>query len=82
MIATGPQFIATGPQSERPGPRSLQFDNRGVEATLNRNGYTTKVLTEMLGIKSAELRALFKHELGSDRARDLKEQMLAAGLPV
>lgn len=59
---------------------SKQID--GVEATLNRNGYTTKVLTEMLGVKPAELRALFKHELGSDRARDLKEQMLAAGLPV
>jgi hypothetical protein len=29
-----------------------------------------------------ELRALFKQELGAERARDLKEQMLAAGLPV
>ena len=43
---------------------------------------TVRVLTEMLGVKPAELRALFKHELGSDRTRDLKEQMLAAGLPV
>ncbi|HUZ90688.1 MAG TPA: recombinase family protein [Methylocella sp.] len=51
-------------------------------ATLTRNGYTTKVLTEMLGVKPGELRALFKQELGAERARDLKEQMLAAGLPV
>jgi hypothetical protein len=29
-----------------------------------------------------ELRALFKQELGAERARDLKEQMLAAGLPI
>ena len=43
---------------------------------------TTKVLTEMLGVKPGELRALFKQELGAERARDLKEQMLAAGLPV
>ena len=28
-----------------------------------------------------ELRALFKQELGAERARDRKEQMLAAGLP-
>ena len=59
---------------------SKQID--GVEATLNRNGYTSKVLTEMLGVKPAELRALFRHELGAERTRDLKEQMLAAGLPV
>ena len=59
---------------------SKQID--GVEATLNRNGYTSKVLTEMLGVKPAELRALFRHELGAERSRELKEQMLAAGLPV
>ena len=44
--------------------------------------YTTKVLTEMLGVKFGELRTLFKQELGAERARNLKEQMLAAGLPV
>jgi NRAMP (natural resistance-associated macrophage protein)-like metal ion transporter len=59
---------------------SKQID--GVEATLNRNGYTTKVLTEMLGVKPGELRGFFKNELGAERARDLKEQMLSAGLPV
>ncbi len=59
---------------------SKQID--GVEATLNRNGYTSKVLTEILGVKPAELRALFRHELGAERTRDLKEQMLAAGSPV
>ena len=59
---------------------SKQID--GVEATLNRNGYTTRVLTEMLGVKAGELRGLFKNELGAERTRDLKEQMLSAGLPV
>ena len=59
---------------------SKQID--GVEATLNRNGYTTKVLTEMLGVKAGELRSLFKNELSAERTRDLKEQMLFAGLPV
>jgi hypothetical protein len=36
----------------------------------------------MLGVKPAELRALFRHDLPADRARDIKEQMLATGLPV
>ena len=59
---------------------SKQID--GVEAILTRHGYTPKVLTEMLGVKTAELRALFRQDLPADRARDIKEQMLAAGLPV
>jgi hypothetical protein len=59
---------------------SKQID--GVEATLNRNGYTTRVLTEMLGVKAGELRGLFRNELSAERTRDLKEQMLSAGLPV
>lgn len=59
---------------------SKQID--GVEATLNRNGYTTKVLTGMLGVKAGEPRGLFKNELSAERTRDLKEQMLSAGLPV
>src|SRR3954466_6962151 len=59
---------------------SKQID--GVEATLNRYSYTTKVLTEMLGVKAGELRGLFRNELSAERTRDLKEQMLSAGLPV
>ena len=59
---------------------SKQID--GVEATLTRHGYTQKVLTEMLGVKPAELKALFRNDLPVERARDIKEQMLAAGLPV
>jgi hypothetical protein len=36
----------------------------------------------MLGTKPAEIKAMFKQNLEADRARDLKEKMLAAGLPV
>jgi len=36
----------------------------------------------MLGTKPGEIRALFKQTLGVDRSREIKEQMLAAGLPV
>ena len=59
---------------------SKQIDD--LEPTLMRHGYTMRALTEMLGTKPAEMRALFRQTLESDRARELKEQMLAAGLPV
>ena len=59
---------------------SKQIDD--LEPTLTRHGYTAKVLTEMLGTKPGEIKALFKQTLEADRARELKEQMLAAGLPV
>jgi hypothetical protein len=59
---------------------SKQIDD--LEPTLMRHGYTMKALTEILGTKPAEMRALFRQTLESDRARELKEQMLAAGLPV
>jgi type II secretory pathway predicted ATPase ExeA len=59
---------------------SKQIDD--LEPTLTRHGYTPTVLSEMLGIKPGEIRALFKQTLEPDRAREVKEQMLAAGLPV
>jgi hypothetical protein len=59
---------------------SKQIDD--LEPTLTRHGHTAKVLTEMLGTKPGEIKALFKQTLEVDRARELKEQMLAAGLPL
>ena len=59
---------------------SKQIDE--LEPTLTRHGYTTKVLCEMLGTKPGEIKALFNQTLEHDRTRELKEQMLAAGLPV
>jgi hypothetical protein len=44
--------------------------------------YIATVQTEMLGTKPGEIKALFKQTLEVDRARELKEQMLAAGLPL
>jgi hypothetical protein len=35
----------------------------------------------MLRVNPSELKALFRHDLPADRAHDIKEQMLAAGLP-
>ena len=36
----------------------------------------------MLGTKPGEIKALFKQTLGVDRSGEIKEQMLAAGLPI
>jgi len=59
---------------------SKQIDD--LEPTLARHGYTPKILAELLGAKQTEIRAMFRQTLEADRARELKEQMLAAGLPV
>ena len=80
--------LETGYQaSERPVGEAIvdsvlskQIDD--LEPTLMRHGDTVKVLCELLGTKPAEVRALFRQTLEPDRARELKEQLLAAGLPV
>jgi hypothetical protein len=59
---------------------SKQIDD--LEPTLTRHGYTAKVLAELLDTRPGEVRALFRQTLGVERSRELKEQMLAAGLPV
>jgi hypothetical protein len=59
---------------------SKQIDD--LEPTLTRHGYTAKVLAELLDTKPGKVRALFRQTLGVERSRELKEQMLAAGLPV
>ena len=59
---------------------SKQIDD--LEPTLTRHGYTAKVLAELLDTKPGEVRALFRQTLGAERSRELKDQMLAAGLPV
>lgn len=59
---------------------SKQIDD--LEPTLTRHGYTAKVLTELLGTRPGEIRSLFRQTLEPDRVRELKDKMLAAGLPV
>ena len=60
----------------------MTVDTDTAQPTLMRHGYSAKVLTEMLGTKPAEMRALFRQSLEPDRARELKEQLLSAGMPV
>jgi len=59
---------------------SKQLDD--LEPTLTRNGYSWRDLAEQFGAKEVEIKALFRNQLDPGRTRELKEQMLAAGLPV
>ena len=59
---------------------SKQIDD--LEPTLTRHRETIKVLAESLGAKPGDIRALFRQTPGVERSREMKEQMLAAGLPV
>jgi len=59
---------------------SKQLDD--LEPTLTRHGYNAKSLAEQFNTKPAEIRLLFRGQLDAVRAQDLREQMLAAGLPI
>lgn len=53
-----------------------------LEPTLTRNGYTCQDLAEQFGAKPTEIKALFRNQLEPGRSKELREQMLAAGLPL
>lgn len=59
---------------------SKQIDE--LEPTLTRHGYNVKSLSEQFNAKPGEIRSLFRGQLEPSRARELQEQMLAAGLPL
>lgn len=48
----------------------------------SRNGYSWRDLAEQFGAKQAEIKALFRNQLEPGRSKELREQMLAAGLPL
>lgn len=59
---------------------SKQLDD--LEPTLTRHGYRLRDLSELVGAKPDEIKALFRNQLEPSRSRELREQMLAAGLPI
>ena len=54
----------------------------GLEARLSRSGYKVKALAKLLNIKVTEINALFHGQLTPKRTKELKEQILALGIPV
>ena len=59
---------------------SGQLDD--LEPTLTRHGYRLKDMVEQFDAKPAEIRALFSNQLEPARAAELRERILAAGLPI
>lgn len=59
---------------------SRQLDD--LEPTLTRHGYRLKDMVEQFDAKPAEIRALFNNKLEPARTAELRDRMLAAGLPI
>ena len=53
-----------------------------LEPTLTRNGYRMKDLVEQFNGKAHEFKALFNNTLDPERAAELRDKMLAAGIPL
>ena len=52
-----------------------------LEPQLTRNGYDLRSLVEQFDAKPAEIRRLLRGDLNAGRARELMDEMRAAGLP-
>jgi type II secretory pathway predicted ATPase ExeA len=53
-----------------------------LEAKLTRQGYSVKVLSELLNVKHAEIRSFMHGQLPTGRSEELRDQLLAMGLPL
>ncbi len=59
---------------------SRQLDD--LEPTLTRHGYRIKDLVEQFDARPTEIKALFSNALDPAHAAELRDKMLAAGLPI
>lgn len=59
---------------------SRQLDD--LEPTLMRHGYRLKDMVEQFDAKPAEIRTLFSNQLDPARTAELRDRILAAGLPI
>lgn len=59
---------------------SRQLDD--LEPTMARHGYRLKDMVEQFDAKPAEIRAMFSNQLDPTRTAELRDRILAAGLPI
>lgn len=59
---------------------SRQLDD--LKPTLARHGYRLMDMTEQFDAKAAEIRTMFSNQLEPKRTAEIRERMLAAGLPI
>jgi type II secretory pathway predicted ATPase ExeA len=60
----------------------LAQDINGLAPTLTRHGYSLKVLAEWLNVRPTEIRSFLQGRLTPSRAQELRDEMLAAGIPL
>jgi type II secretory pathway predicted ATPase ExeA len=60
----------------------LAQDINGLESTLTRHGYSCKVVADLVHARPAEIRSFLQGRLSANRAQELREEMLAAGIPL
>jgi len=53
-----------------------------LEPRLIRQGYNTKILANLLNIRTAEVRSFLQGQLPTSRTQDLREQLLKIGIPL
>jgi type II secretory pathway predicted ATPase ExeA len=61
---------------------SLSRNLDDLEPRLTRHGYNVKGLSELLNVRSGEIRSFLYGQLSPGRTQEMKEQMLTAGLPI
>ncbi len=61
---------------------TLAPDMHALEPTLTRYGYNVTALSELLGIRQAEVRTFLRSQLPPGRTEELHRQLLAAGIPL
>ena len=60
----------------------LAQDINGLESTLTRNGYGLKVVAELVNVRPTEIRSFLQGRLSASRAQELRDEMLAVGIPL
>jgi hypothetical protein len=60
----------------------LAQDINGLAPTLTRHGYRLKVLVEWLNVRPTDIRFFLHGRLTASRAQELRDEMLAAGMPL
>jgi type II secretory pathway predicted ATPase ExeA len=60
----------------------LAQDINGLESTMTRSGYNLKVVAELVNVKPTEIRSFLQGRLSASRAQELRDEMLAVGIPL
>jgi type II secretory pathway predicted ATPase ExeA len=60
----------------------LAQDINGLEATITRSGYNVKVVAELVNVRPTEIRSFLQGRLSASRAQELRDEMLAVGIPL